>query len=308
MNYIISGTSYKLIDAEIEKIIKNEKVNTFDLEDNTLEEVLEDVLYQSMFNDKKNIIIKNFLKSLKKENKDFKTLLNYLKETNENTTIIFIANEKISSRGAIKELLPYLKVIETPIITKSYELAKLLESIFKRDDFKISTNALNIFAEKCNSNYDIAINEYDKLKTFKRSDKVITEQDIQKYVCNYNLTDVFGFKDAVINKDIEKAMKMIDELEYSKMELVPTVVMLAKEFITLYDIKLLAEQKKSNDEISLALNRMHPFRVKLLRGVSAKYQIPELEKNILYLCNLDKKLISEDNLGFDELRKFLLTL
>ncbi len=84
--------------------------------------------------------------------------------------------------------------------------------------------------------------------------------------------------------------------------------MLAKEYITLYDIKLLSTKRLTNDQISSMLNNLHPYRVKLLRESSIKYTEEKLEEIILYLCNLDARLVSEDNLGYDELRKFLLLL
>ena len=65
-------------------------------------------------------------------------------------------------------------------------------------------------------------------------------------------------------------------------------------------------QKLTNEDISVKLNNMHPFRVKTLRGISAKYSLEEIEKNIEYLCDLDYRLVSQDNLGIDEIRKFLI--
>ena len=53
---------------------------------------------------------------------------------------------------------------------------------------------------------------------------------------------------------------------------------------------------------------MHPFRVKTLRLISNKYDLDEIKDKILYLANLDIKLISQDNLGLDELRKFIVEL
>ena len=53
---------------------------------------------------------------------------------------------------------------------------------------------------------------------------------------------------------------------------------------------------------------MHPYRVKLLRSAGAKYTLEEIKKDIQYLCKLDLKMVSEDNLGWDEIRKFLLML
>lgn len=310
MNYLIYGTSYKLIEEELEKIVGSKKTEIYDLEESSLEEVIKEFSYQSLFEDTKILIIKSFSKinSFKKDNKEYKSLLEYLENPNPNIIIISISNEKISSRGAIKDLLDHLQIIETPIITKSYELVKILENLFRKDGYFINPNALNIFAEKCANNYDIAINEYEKLKSIKGSNKNITEEDINEYVSNYNMNDIFAFKDCVLNKDIKNSMRMIDELEYSKMELIPIVVMLAKEYSTLYDVKILSDKKLTNEAIGTTLNKMHPYRVKLLRSTSTKYTFSELERIIVLLCDLDKKLISEDNLGFDELRKFVISI
>lgn len=310
MNYLIYGTSYKLVDIEIKKIVNSHKCQTYDLEEVSFEDVLIDLNYKSLFDEEKYVILKNIscILSSKKDDKNMIKLIDYLKEPNEETTLIIVSKEKPSSKGLQKEMLTYVKVIETSIFSKANELYKELGDVIRRDGYKINSNALNIFVEKCSINYDIAINEFEKLKSIKSESKVIDEKDILDYVSNYNLNDIFAFKDKVINKDLNVASQMIDELEYSKMELIPIVVMLAREYITLYDIKLLAQANNTNEMISKILNNMHPYRVQLLRTTSMKYTLESLEKIIMYLCDLDKRLISEDNLGFEELRKFLLIL
>ncbi len=310
MNYLIYGTSYKLVDLEIKKIVNNHKCQIYDLEEVTLEDVLIDLNYKSLFDEEKYVILKNVscILSSKKDDKNMLKLIDYLKEPNEETTLIIVSKEKLPSKGIQKEMLNYVEVIETSIFTKANELYKELGEVIRREGFKINSNALNIFVEKCSINYDIAINEFEKLKSIKGENKVIDEKDILEYVSNYNLNDIFAFKDKVINKDLNVASRMIDELEYSKMEMVPIVVMLAREYITLYDIKLLAQANNTNEMISKTLNNMHPYRVQLLRTTAMKYSLESLEKIIMYLCDLDRKLISEDNLGFEELRKFLLIL
>ena len=307
MNYLIYGSSFNLIDLEVEKILCGRKANTYSLEEVGLKEIIEDLGYNSLFAEEKIIIIKNFevLIGSKKENEaGLKSLELYLSEPNENITLIFTSREKVSVKGALKGVISKLKVIETPIISKPYELPKLFMEVIKRDGYGISQNALNVFCEKCASNYDIAKSEFEKLKRIKGKNTLITEEDITNYVSNYNMTDSFGFKDAVINANIPKALAMLEDLESSKMDIIGVVVMLAKEYEALYNIKLLAGKKMSNDAISNEMGGIHPYRVKLLREASNKYSLEKLEKIIVYLCNLDMRLVSEDNLGYDELRRF----
>jgi DNA polymerase III delta subunit len=101
---------------------------------------------------------------------------------------------------------------------------------------------------------------------------------------------------------------MLDDLNYAKVDALPLVVMLGKEYSTLYDIKYLTTKNFTNEQISKELDNMHPFREKTLRLISNKYELDEIKDKILYLANLDMKLISQDNLGLDELRKFIVEL
>ncbi len=312
MNYLIYGTSYRLIDDEIKKIIQGKEHRTIYLNETPIEEIIDDVCYESMFDEQKNLIIKNFeelFQSKKEESESLNSLLDYLKKPNKNAILIFISNEKLGNKGKqAKEIIALLNVIETPILTKPYELSKIFGSKISQDGYGISQNALNMFSEKCFSDYDIAYMEFEKLKKIKQGNKLITEKDVEELVSNYNTNDLFAFKDAIINKNIKKALNMIEELENSKIEIVPLVVMIAKEYQVLYNVQILSAKKISNDEIGEKLGKMHPYRVKMLKESSQKYRPGEIEKIILYLCNLDLKLVSEDNLGFDELRKFLLEL
>lgn len=312
MNYLIYGSSFNLVDLEIEKILCGRPASSYSLEEIDLKNVLEDVGYGSMFDEEKIVIIRNFevLNGSKKKDgeKDLASLEAYLSEPNENTTLIFTSNEKASAKSALKTIISKLTVIETPIISKSYELAKIFGETLRSSGYGMAKNVLDAFCEKCAGNYDIAKNEFEKLKKIKGKNTIVTLQDVEDHVSNYNMTDSFGLKDAIINMDLKKDLKMIDDAEVTKMELVPLVVMIAKEYETLYNIKLLAQKKYTNDQISKEMGNMHPYRVKLLRDASGKYSLEKLESLILYLCNLNLKLISEDNLGYDELRKFLLEL
>lgn len=311
MNYLICGNSFSLVDVEVEKILSGRKPIKYSLEEIALGEVLKDVGYNSMFEEEKVIILKDFeaLNSSKKENeKAISSLENYLDNPNDLTTLIFITKEKVPSKGPLKKIVSKLKVIETQFITKPYELAKKMDEEVRKGGYSIAQDALNVFCEKCATNYDLAEKELGKLIAIKGNDKMISLKDVEEYVSNYNTSDSFGFKDAVINKNLSKAMQLLDDLESSKMEVLPLVIMLAKEFEAVYNIKLLVLKEISNDQIGKEMGNMHPYRVKLLREAGNKYTLEKLEDIIKYLCDLDIRLVSEDNLGYDELRKLFLEI
>jgi len=109
MNYIIYGTSYNLIDREIKSIVKNNSYNVFSLLDTSLKDIMEDLNYSSLFEDKKIVIIKNFenaIESKKNNQSELDELKNYLMNPNENTTLILVSSVKMNDRAkANKEFL-----------------------------------------------------------------------------------------------------------------------------------------------------------------------------------------------------------
>lgn len=313
MNYLIYGTSYHLIDDEIRKILGDKKYEIKSFLDITLKEVIEDLSYLSMFETEKIVVAKDFDALFNKDTDgkeaDLDSLIEYLKHPNNQSIAIFISATKIPERSKKnKELLSYFNIITTPSITKQYELVKVMDEYIRKSGFAISQSALNKFATKCALSIDVAIMEFEKIKMMKRDNKLISEKDVDEFISNYNTTDIFEFKDAVINKKIKESFILLDDLETSKIELVPLVVMLAKEYITLYNVKALVEMKQNNDSISSKLGNMHPYRVKLLKEAASKYTLAEIKEKILSLCNIDLKIVTKDNLGFDELRQFIIGL
>ena len=242
-----------------------------------------------------------------KEDKAQEILLDYLKEPNKGVTLILVSSEKPNARSKInKEIMSLLNIIETKTYSKSYEMAKDLDKMIREEGYIISQNDLNNFVTKCLINYDIFMMEWNKFKNTHKPGLIKSEAIDE--ICNYNLDDFFAFKDAVINKNIEKALVLLEDLSMAKCAALPIVVMLANEYRVLYDVKYLSMEEYTNDKISKELDNMHPFRVKNLRVSSNKYSLQEIEKDIYYLADLDYKLVSQDNLGLDEIKKFLLEL
>lgn len=308
MYYLIVGNSYKLIDREIGKIKKDKTIKNISLLDKSLIEVLDDINYQSVFEENTISIIRDFDSLFDKKNNDEIDALIRFIENNKDKTVIFISNKKIPQNTKLfKSLSSLINTIETKTVTKNYEMVNFLKEEIRNYNFIISEMDLVEFANRCALNIDVAIMELEKLKLMTTTNR-ISHEDIMSIVSNYNAGDAFEFKDAVVNKKIKEAYDMISDFESQKREIIGIIVMLEKEFELIYAIKELASTRLSNDEIGLRLGKMHPYRVKVLREVGMKYTTSELERIILYLCNLDRKCVTSDNTGYSELRIFLTTL
>ena len=111
MNYLIYGLDSYLIKKEIDKIKKSKKISDlsiskYDLENTLIEEVIDDATTVSLFDEEKMIICDNaymFTASTKKTiEQNVKVLENYIENTNNLCTIIFVVNyEKLDERKKI---------------------------------------------------------------------------------------------------------------------------------------------------------------------------------------------------------------
>ena len=98
--YLISIESYHLIDLEVKKIIKDNQVIKYNLNKSNIKEVIEEANYFSLTGEQKYIVVYNadFFGSDKIDEKDSEIILNYLKNPNLTTTIIFTTQKQIDSR------------------------------------------------------------------------------------------------------------------------------------------------------------------------------------------------------------------
>lgn len=310
MNHLIYGESNYFIKKEIKKIIGEKTYQIKYASETSLPEILNDIKYASIFDENKVVIIKEAEKCFKQTAKDDNVIYEdfkiFLKE-NKDLPLILVSDKKISERLKInKELLSLFNIHQTISANKSSEYVNIFTDITKKEGFAFTQAALYLFANKCSLNIDVGINELKKLKLIGKI--VVSEEDVENFVSNYNMDNFYGFKDSVINKDIPAAVEILKDLEASKANLISIVISLAKEYQTIYNVKELAKEKLNNDQISIKLNHLHPYRVKILREAGNKYTFNELENLILYLSNLNYKLVSQDNLGFAEIKKFLLEL
>ena len=100
--YLIYGDSFRLIEEEIQKIVKEEtNVVTLDLYSVSLTDVLVEAGYVSLFEEKKILLVKNasFFTSAKTNEEEIEAFLNYMEQPNPLTTVIFTSYEKIDARN-----------------------------------------------------------------------------------------------------------------------------------------------------------------------------------------------------------------
>ena len=167
--------------------------------------------------------------------------------------------------------------------------------------FKIKS--LETLKTKCISNYDIILNELDKLFLIKK-DFVITKNDINNNVSNM-LEDNYEFINDVVSKKITM-FKHLDDLIELKIE--PTIILgqIINQYKLIYFVKD-ALNYISEREIASVL-KIHPFRVKLAKENGFQYSESSLETIIDDLIELDLKIKDDYQNKYQLIKVFLLNL
>lgn len=290
MNYLLYGKESFLIDKEIKNIINKNKIDElniskYDLEVNTLNEILEDANTISLFSDNKLIIVENSFIFNRVQNKkidNIENLENYLKNKND-TIIIFVDNnEKIDSTKKI------VKLIKEKGIIKEFNPLKNINSTVKTmfDDYKITDSNVNLLINRVGNNLELIYQEVEKLKIYKITDKNIFKEDIENITVENINIDIFKFVDDIINKNKKEAIKTYKELLKLNEEPIKIVALLASKFRLMYQASKLAKKGYTEDQISEILN-MHKYPVHLAILSGYKYNPQILLKYLNDLANLD---------------------
>lgn len=290
MNYLLYGKERFLIDKEIKNIINKTKVeeiniSKYDLEFNTLSEILDDANTVSLFSNNKLIIVENAFIFSRVQNKkidNIEILENYLKNSRD-TIIIFINNnEKIDS---VKRIV---KLIKEKGVIKEFNPLKNINSTVKSmfEDYKISDGSINLLIDRVGNNLEIIYQEVEKLKIYKIDDKIITNKDIEDIVVENINVDIFKFVDDIINKNKKEAIKTYKELLKLNEEPIKILALLASKFRLMYQANKLAKKGYTEDAISEIL-KVHKYPVHLAIVSGYKYSFEILLKYLNDLANLD---------------------
>ncbi len=298
MIYLLYGTEKYLIDLEINKIIKQHKIDEiniikYDLDIDFFKEVIDDCQTISLFSNKKLIIVDNPFTELSKEDENL--LEKYINSPNLDT-ILILRCSKLDERKKI------IKLLMKKVTVKEFNNTNLIEKVKNMfDDFDIKNDTINLLIERVGSDLNLLHNEIEKIKIYKDNDKNITKEDIISLTHKNIDLDVFKLIDNIVNHDKEKSLELYNELLKNGSEPIAIIVMLANQFRIMYQAKELIKKGYTEKDIASTIN-IHPYRVKLALQNSRSYNSKVLLKYLSDLAQLDIDIKSgniDKNLGLE---------
>ena len=286
--YLISNESYRLINKEIKKIVKNNNFETFNMNKSSIKEILEEASYFSLDNNQKYLVVTNadVFSADKVNDTTTDSLLNYFNNPNLNTVIIFTTQKPIDTRKKIvKEIKTKYKVINNSKMDRK-SLNEFLNNYVKQKEFNIDYQTINYIINNSYGNLDIMLNELDKVMLYYNVSCHIKYADVERIVGVELDSNNFHFVSAVVDKKLEDALKILNSLKIYKVDSTILVSLLAREYRLMFYVKKMYQSRMSLIEICNNLN-LADWQVNKLYNNCLHYSENELATNIVNLCNID---------------------
>ena len=288
MNYLIISSDSITITETINKIIKDnniEEIIKYDLEQSSLNDLIENLDTYSLFSNKKAVIGFNaYFLSSSKVGKNFieqdTTILEkYLNNPSDNILILVV--EKVDNKKKINKLLNE----KAKIISNDIKIEDVIKT--KLDGYKMDSYTINYLINYCNNDNSKIMNELEKLKSYKLEEKIILKEDIDAIVMKSFSDNVFSLVDAFSKRNKSKVYSLYQDLTNNGEDINKIVALLQDQYRMMYNGRLLLKEYNNNyDEVAELLG-FHPFRFRKAIEASFNYSINELFDLLKMICDVE---------------------
>lgn len=228
---------------------------------------------------------------------DVKELCGILKDS-ENAVFLITVFYKDDRAKTTKKAKLFWETAETMGLAADFvkpqpkELSVFLTETAKEYGAALSSHAAADMLERCGSDLYLLENEVAKLAA-RSGYTEITSEIISEMGTRNIEADVFEMIRFVTDQKPEKAFEKLHELFYLQNEPIAIAAALSGSFIDLYRVKMGAAEGKGYQKVFADLNyKGNDYRLKRAGQTAAAYSLPQLERAVLLLEDLDLKMKS----------------
>jgi DNA polymerase-3 subunit delta len=222
----------------------------------------------------------------------YKDISGYIKNLPPHCVLIlyYVFNnkrEKISDK--IKKLDKKICVVSAGKPRRD-SIEKKAKQLFEEREKEIGTVELKLFCREIENKLNTMVNEVEKLCSYTMGRK-ITKEDIMVMLPTETDNDIFDFVDALGDKNVEKAIDILNELTY-KGQKVPIILrMVERQFNLLFKLRVGSEHGKSKEALASEF-KLHPYVCGKMIDQTRKFTIESLKKALDLCLNAEEALKS----------------
>jgi len=245
-----------------------------------------------MFAEKQVVLLKEA-----QQMKDIDKLEAYVENPLASTIFVVSYKEKtLDGRTAMAKLLKKTAVVFTSKKIYDSKLPEWTTELVASRGYNIAQKALMLLVEHIGNDLGRIANEVDKLLLNLGGEKLITEDDIEKYVGVSKEYNVFELQDALGKKDLSKAITIIRYFEGN-----PKAAPIQMVLPALYNYfskayMLFALQGKDDKTVATALG-VSPFFIKDYQVIARNYSFSGVEQALLLLHEYNLKSVGVGSVG-----------
>jgi len=308
--YLIETSSRVLLEEQEAKLLhgSNNKI-IYNALETTIEDILSEASYVSMFEDMKYLIVKNanFFGPQKLKEADEERFLKYLEQPYPLCTIIFETYETVDNRKKITKMLKEkYQYISIPM-PKGLELYNKVANLLIEKKYLAEKDTINYIINACLGNYDLIFNEINKIDLYYEKPTKIKLETIKNIISKTMTDNNFKFLDAVMDLDLKKAFVILEDLITLKVEPLSLINLLAREYRNMLLLKSFQKQKYSPNEIKKELH-LQDWQYEKTYQKSQNYHEDDLKDYLIRLEKLDYQIKSGQIEKLVGLKLFLIDL
>ena len=297
MIFVIYGEESFLMEQKLQSLKKeydcnedNMNISTYRANEDSLEEVYEDLITPPFLTDKKMVVLKNpyFLttKKVKKDNNELEYFEKCLINSEAVIFVIYHVGKDFDERKKIvKNLRKQAQFFEIDKVNH-YKLSDSTRQAIRRRDATIDDDALELLLSRLGDSLNNVALEVEKLCLYS---KHITYDIVDELVSKPLDENVFALTSAILQKDRRKMFSIYHDLMILNEEPIKLIVLIAGQMRLIYQVKLLDRKGYNDKEIGKILG-VNPYRLKYVRQEGKDFDLNELLQCLDDLSRLDVEI------------------
>ena len=264
-------TTENYIEQEVLRKMKDEATITelneiiFDLEEQPLVDVIQEVNEISFFSETRLVVVKNpyFLTSERKKNdfdNNIEDLIAYIENPNKDVIFVLLASyEKLDERKKITKLLKK-HAIFLQYIPKNQNTKQYLQQYLPNNQIEISSDAKDELLYLTDGKLSTTMQEIKKLELY-ADGQLITKEMVNSLVSKQLEHVIFDLVDYLLKGQKQQALEMYQDMIAEGEDAIKINYILLMQLRLMIQIKLLQQRNYTAQDIANSL-KIHPYRVK----------------------------------------------
>lgn len=269
----------------------------FDGKDVTFDALRSELVSGTLFSSKKMLVIENFLKSGKKEEK--KLVHNFLEEKDKELedAIIFLEDKEDGKKKAATKFEKFLAKQKYAYEFNQLSVGQLkgwAMKKFEESNVKIETDALDLLVNIVGTDLWTLSSEVDKLVNYAEGKKVaiVIREMVSLFVRAKTDDNIFQLIDAISLQNTKKALELLNGQIESGVNEIYIHTMITRQFRILLQVKTLSERGPVTKQDVASRLKLHPFVAQKAIAQVQRYTLERLVEIYDQLVEIDVKLKS----------------